>query len=181
MRGLWECEERSLIRPLVRLLAEDPSANVRTAAAMALGRFAALAQEGKIIAKDSERVRDGLRAAINRPSEDMDVRRRAIEAVSHFDQEDIKEIIRQAHKSGDSRLRQSAIYALGKNASLEWLPVILAAMDSPDAGRYGTRRRQRQGTWRKSPPRPTWPGSSKTRTRRCMWPPSWRWGRLAAR
>lgn len=133
VRGLWECEERALIRPLVRLLAEDPSANVRTAAAMALGRFAALAQEGKLIAKDSERVRDGLLAAINRTGEDVDVRRRAIEAVAHFDREDVKEIIRQAHKSGDSKLRQSAIYAMGRNADMEWLPVILAAMESRDA------------------------------------------------
>ncbi len=36
VRGLWECEERALIRPLARLLADDPSAHVRTAAAMAL-------------------------------------------------------------------------------------------------------------------------------------------------
>jgi HEAT repeat protein len=133
VRGLWECEERSLIRPFVRLLAEDPSTNVRTAAAVALGQFAQLAQSGKLIAKDGERVREGLLAAIKRPGEHVDVRKRAIEAVAPFDQDDIRGIIRQAHTSPDSKLRQSAIYAMGQNANPEWLPAILAAMESGEA------------------------------------------------
>ena len=43
IEGLWEHEERRLISPLCKLLADDPSSSVRTAAAVALGRFAELA------------------------------------------------------------------------------------------------------------------------------------------
>ena len=184
VRGLWECEERSLIRPLARLLAEHPSASVRTAAAMALGRFAALAQEGKLIAKDSERVRDGLVAAINWPGEDVDVRRRAIEAVAHFDREDIKQIIQQAHRSGDSKLRQSAIYAMGKNASLEWLPTVLAAMESREAAvRYEAATAAGHLAEESTVPylvRLISPAHQRRGLAGAGSRPSWRWGRSAA-
>ncbi|MFQ5988094.1 MAG: HEAT repeat domain-containing protein, partial [Dehalococcoidia bacterium] len=43
IEGLWECENRSLIDPLIALLREDSKECVRAAAAVALGRFALLA------------------------------------------------------------------------------------------------------------------------------------------
>ena len=60
MDGLWELEDRSVIPGLVDVLRSDKGSEVRSAAASALGRFPMLAQEGKLLAKDSEVIHDNL-------------------------------------------------------------------------------------------------------------------------
>ena len=56
---------------------DDPSDKVRAAAAMAMSKFAVLAQSGKILAKDGDRIKESLTAAIRNPNETQEVRRRA--------------------------------------------------------------------------------------------------------
>ena len=51
IEGLWEDEDRLLISTLCDLTKDDPSPKVRAAAAMALGKFAILAQDGKLLEK----------------------------------------------------------------------------------------------------------------------------------
>ena len=83
-KGLWEAEDRALIRPLVKLLENDTCAEVRASAAMSLKNFAVMAQNGKLLSRDGDRIRRALLAVVNSPTEDIDVRRRAIEAVASF-------------------------------------------------------------------------------------------------
>ncbi len=45
IEGLWENEEASFIEPLINLMEQDSSVRVREAAAIALGRFAMLAEQ----------------------------------------------------------------------------------------------------------------------------------------
>ena len=59
-RGLWDSEDRTIIRPLIGLLTNDDSALVRAAAATALSKFAELAGEGKLTRRDSARISDAL-------------------------------------------------------------------------------------------------------------------------
>ena len=58
--GLWECEERPLMTALLRLLHYDPSMEVRTAAAQAMGKYAELAEDGKLLPSDSNRIKTAL-------------------------------------------------------------------------------------------------------------------------
>ena len=125
IRGLWECEDRALIRPLLGLLENDPAVDVRAASATALGRFADLAHEGKLLTRDETRIRKALISAIGRDGEDMEVRRRAIEAVAGLESPERDRIIRAAHGSGDAGLLQSALYAMGRSSNAEWLPSVL--------------------------------------------------------
>ena len=125
VRGLWECEDRALIRPLLDLLEKDPAVEVRAAAATALGRFAELAHEGKLLSRDETRIRKALIAAIGRDGEDMEVRRRAIEAIASLDSPERDRIIRAAYESGDAGLLQSAVYAMGRSSNADWLPDVL--------------------------------------------------------
>ena len=124
-QGLWESDDRTLIRPLIGLLGADPSGSVRAAAAMSLGRFAAIAQNGKLLSTDAERIRQALIAAVDGAEEDAEVSRRAIEAVAFFDHPEIDEMIRNAHGGGDQRLKQSSLYAMGQSSNGRWLPVLL--------------------------------------------------------
>ena len=48
IEGLWESEETSLINPLINLVEQDYSEKVQAAAATALGKFALLAELGKL-------------------------------------------------------------------------------------------------------------------------------------
>ena len=131
-RGLLETDDRAIIRPLIGLLKDDPSARVREAAAISLAKFSDLAQQGKLMSRDEQRIREALLAVIFREEEHKDVLRRAIEAAGSFDAPDIAQIVRDAYASDDSAMVQSAIYAMGRSSNGDWLPVVLRETNAPD-------------------------------------------------
>ena len=124
-KGLWESDDRAIIRPLIGLLHDDPSPKVRAASAIGLGKFADLAQDGKVLRRDGARVREALLAVLAHEDEDREVRRRAIEAVGSFNSPEVKDIIQQAYGDGDITLKQSAIYAMGRTSDVRWLSTVL--------------------------------------------------------
>jgi HEAT repeat protein len=132
-RGLWECEDRAVIRPLIALMQGDRSVKVRVAAAMSLGNFVDMAQDGKLLPRDGDRMREAFMAVIDNVHEEPEVRRRSIEAVASFQTPEIEKIIRQAYEGEDSKLRQSAVYAMGRNSDTMWLPLIIEELEDPDA------------------------------------------------
>ncbi len=132
IEGLWACEERSLIDPLVSLLLEDAEDSVRAAAADGLGRFAMLAELGKLSESDAEKVEEALRTAFNKGNEQLNVRRRVLEAISPLSKPQVEEMIRLAYRSDTLEFQVSAVYAMGRNCNPGWLPVLLKELRSPD-------------------------------------------------
>ena len=132
IEGLWGCEERSLIDPLIRLLLEDVEHPVRAAAADGLGRFALLAELGKLPESDAHRVEEALLTAFNQGNEQLNVRRRVLEAISPLTKPQVEEMIRQAYRSDSLEFQVSAVYAMGRSCNPGWLPVILKELRSPD-------------------------------------------------
>lgn len=132
IEGLWGCEERSLIDPLIRLLLEDVEHSVRAAAADGLGRFAMLAELGKLPESDAHRVEEALLTAFNKGNEQLNVRRRVLEAISPLTKPQVEEMIRQAYRSDSLEFQVSAVYAMGRNCNPGWLPVLLKELRSPD-------------------------------------------------
>ncbi|MBI4308549.1 MAG: HEAT repeat domain-containing protein [Chloroflexi bacterium] len=131
--GLWECEERSLIDPLVSLLLTDPKERVRVAAAIALGRYTMLAELGKLLSRDGPRLEKALLTVIENKAETPEVRRRAIEALAAFsDLPRVKEIIRETHNSRDVKMQASALFAMGRNCDRQWLPLLLKALSAEE-------------------------------------------------
>lgn len=133
IEGLWECEHRALLDAFIYMLKEDSSEQVRAAAAMALGRFAVLAELEKLLPRDGARVRGALVAAIDNLKERLEVKRRAVEAISAMNVPRVKAIIQEAYESDDARMRASALYAMGRNGDPSWLPTLLKELQSPDA------------------------------------------------
>ena len=131
--GLWECEDRAIIRPLIALLTEDPSAKVRASAGVSLRNFATMAQSGKLLSRDADRIREALMGVIGRPDQDLEVKRRAIEALACFDFPETDQIIREAYASGEPKLKQSSIHAMGQSCNPQWLPTVLDEFDDEDA------------------------------------------------
>jgi HEAT repeat protein len=128
--GLHESSDKSVARRLARLLTEDPAEEVRVAAATGLVRFASMACEGGMIARDYERIRDALKGAIERRDETREVRRRAIEAIGHYPLEVNEHYMVGAYQSGDELLQQSALFAMGRSGSRRWLPEITTSLSS---------------------------------------------------
>jgi len=131
--GLWECESRALIDAFITLLTKDAREPVRAAAATALGKFAMLAELGKARDDDQAKVESALFAAIDDPGEESDVTRRALEAIAPLSLPEVKAVIEQAYHSDDAKMRASAIYAMGRNCDLAWLPTLLRELASADA------------------------------------------------
>lgn len=129
--GLWEFEDRSLITSLVELLKSDDSSHVRASAAIGLGKFASLAQDGKLLSKDGELVNGHLMEALRNEEEWMEVRRRALESVAAFNTPDINEYILWAYDSVDLSLKCSSIYAMGKTGDHQWLRALFNELQSP--------------------------------------------------
>ena len=132
IEGLWECEDRSLIVPLIDLMTGDPSEDVRAAAAVGLGRFSMMAELGELRPKDTARLEDALFKVIDDKNQLVDVRRRAIEAISPITSERVAEVILEAYKSDIERVKVSAIFAMGKNCDDRWLPMLRQELASTD-------------------------------------------------
>jgi len=133
IEGLWECENRFLIDPLITMLRDDSKESVRAAAAIALGKFAMLAELGKLRPDEGAKVERALLDVIVDQEEQLEVRRRAIEAIAPLSLPKVTEIIQQAYQSDDPRMRVSAIYAMGRNSDPAWLPMLVKELSSPDA------------------------------------------------
>jgi HEAT repeat protein len=130
IEGLEQCEDRSLIEPLIDLLAEDSDPMVRTAAAAALGRFALLAELGKLPVEDASRVERALLTSMGRLDEHLDVYCSSLEAVSPLSKPHVEELIREAYRSDSLEFRASALCAMGRNCNPDWLPILLKELRS---------------------------------------------------
>ncbi len=129
IRNLWEVEEPDLIAPLIDFLQHDPDPNVRAAAASALGRFVYLGELEEIPAPQAHRVEDELLASI-RGQDDLEVRRRALEAIGFSGRPEVAGLIREAYASSDPKLRVSAVFAMGRSADTQWAPQVCAELEN---------------------------------------------------
>jgi len=132
IEGLWENEDTSLIHPLIDLLSEDSSEKVQAMAAMALGKFAMLAELRKLRSSHATKVCQALLGIIGDKDKPVEVRRHALEAAAPLSVLQVNQAILESYQSHDSKLRASAIYAMGKNCNPSWLPMLLKELINPN-------------------------------------------------
>jgi HEAT repeat protein len=132
IEGLWEERDVRLITLLIRHLREDPSPDVRAAAAISLGRFILMGELGKIHPRPHERAYDALMAVCCSDDEPVEVHRRALEAVSYSGEEAVPPLIEAAHRHPDERMRTSAVFAMGRSADPQWASRVMAELHSPN-------------------------------------------------
>jgi len=133
IEGLWESEEASLINPLVNLLKQDSSEKVQAAAATALGKFAMLAELKKLRSGYTSRVYQALLTTISDKTKPIEIRCCALEAVAPLSLPQVRKAIIEAYQGHNSKLRISAIYAMGKSCNYSWLPILLKELANADA------------------------------------------------
>lgn len=130
IEGLWEDEDVRLIPSFCQLLLEDEYAQVRAAAAQALARFILLGELKKIRPRPFEMAHQALLAAHRKAGEDLEVRRRTLEALAYLGTQEIVALIEQAYASPDESLRISAIFAMGRNADRRWANIVRKELQS---------------------------------------------------
>ena len=137
--GLWEYEDRSALPGLLQVLQSNKGWEVRAAAAAALGKFSLLAQEGNLLARDAGNIHTGLMSILHDPDENLEVRRRSLEAVAPFNTPDIHDYVCWAYQSDNVKLKSSAIFAMGRTGEIAWLPTLIKELDNNNpALRYET-------------------------------------------
>jgi HEAT repeat protein len=131
IEGLWEDERTSLVVSLVTLLAEDPAAEVRAAAAASLGRFVLLGVLGEIRDSYALQAEQALRSAWKRPNEANEVRRRVLEGLAYLNDLSVYDLVDNAYFDEDELMRQSAVFAMGRSADRRWSKYVIAELGSP--------------------------------------------------
>ena len=132
--GLWEDDGEDILAYLVEEGVSDADRIVREEATRAIGRFAQLLAEEELSPRWFAPLRAKL-LELMRGQDSVEVRRRALEALAVYtDDPDVTTAIERAYESDDEQLRESALYAMGRNLDERWLPTILAEMQSPEAG-----------------------------------------------
>jgi HEAT repeat protein len=132
IEGLWEDDRPGLADTLVALLSSDPDVAVRAAAASALGRFVFMHECDELDERRGTRVCEGLEHTIADEKE-IDVVRRAIESLAFVNSDAVRIIIEQAYAHSDQRMRESAVFAMGRSADPAWAEIVLDELDSSSA------------------------------------------------
>ena len=132
IEGLWEDDSPALIGPLLYLLQQDPDPSVRAAAATGLGRFVLLMQLDEIPMREVTPAIEALLQKVQDENEDIEVRRRALEAISYLNEPHIKDLIEAAYYHPDLRMQVSAVFSMGRNLDSRWGPMVMAELESPD-------------------------------------------------
>jgi HEAT repeat protein len=130
--GLWESEDSSLINTLVDLLDHDRSQQVQKAAAIGLGKFAILAEHNKLRPSYTNKIAQALLNTIYNNNKSQEVRRQALAAAAPMSYPWVKDAINKAYQSDDKKLKNIAIYSMGKNCDNAWLPTLLNELSSND-------------------------------------------------
>lgn len=130
---LWANESLEYLSQLIDVAENDDSIEVRASAIGELGRFILLGEYGEIPEHASIQAQDVAIGFLNDITEDLQVRRRALEAISNSSIEFVSEAIAEAYESDEHDMRVSAIYAMGRSYNQEWQEIVLKEIHSADA------------------------------------------------
>lgn len=133
INGLWEDEDAALIGPFLTMLRSDPSAQVRAAAASALGRFVLAGEVEQLEPSIQARITSELLTSIHLAGEGLEVRRHAIESVAYACNPDVVEVLEMAYDDEDEQMQLSAIVGMGRSCDKRWTPIILTELESDSA------------------------------------------------
>ncbi len=129
IEGLWEEERSGLAERLLKMLASDPAARVRAAAATALGRFLFMAECEKVSGRLGDAIEEALTRAIHE-DEDTEVVRRTIESLAYINEEEVYRIIEGAYERGGQLMCESAVFAMGRSADARWADIVIGELGS---------------------------------------------------
>jgi HEAT repeat protein len=131
--AILEVEDSLVVmRRLIEVAQWDENTLVRAAAISDLGRFILLGEYEELPEREIAPVQDLLIGFWTDESEDLEVRRRALEAISNSSHEIVEEAIEEAYNSDERLMRVSSLFAMGRSCDEQWEEIILKELGSPD-------------------------------------------------
>lgn len=127
VENLWESQDPNLVHPLLRLLSQDASTEVRQAAADALGQFVYLGELEKVEAGLARELEEALLRS-QAQDDDPSVRRSALTSLGYSSRAEVAPLIRQAYDSRQEPQILAALRAMGRSASEEWAEPVIAEL-----------------------------------------------------
>src|SRR5579859_5288859 len=130
IESIWYDESPELLRALLRIAQNDPVVSVRAQALVAIGRFILLGELDEFNEVDTRRAQEVALAIYRNDDEEIDVRRRAIEALGNCSRPEVAELIQEAYDSDNLKMRVSAVFAMGRSCDKAWADTVLEELDS---------------------------------------------------
>ncbi len=131
IRLLWESEDKKLVPIYLNFLRDEENAEVRAAAANALGLFIYLGELEKIPSEVHHEIEDSLLSLVNSKDNTL-VRRRALESLGYSGREEVVPLIESAYQKKDPAWVTSALFAMGRSSDERWKKQVLSQLRSPD-------------------------------------------------
>lgn len=129
-RLLAECGDQKLLPLYEKIIAGDPSPEVRAEAAHSLGFFVALGELEQISEAALRRAEESLLAAAR--DDNVEVRRRALESLGFSAREEVPALIEAALRRESSDWRVSALIAMGRSSDERWAEPVIRMLLSED-------------------------------------------------
>ncbi len=138
IEGLWEDEREDLIPVFEEMAKEDTAVSVRASAVAALGKFVLRSELHDWHEMHNHLVHEVLSPIIDCSDENLEVRRRAVEAIAYSGNEGVTDLIRAAYFGyEEEKMRVSAVFAMGRSADKRWKNIVVEETRSPNpAMRY---------------------------------------------
>lgn len=124
MHNLIGDEDPELVPVFLKLLTNDPSPEVREAAAIGLGTFVYLGALEEVEPELVAPIEETLLAVVN-GDDVLEVRRRALESVGYSPRAEVSAAIQTAYRSPDEPLKISAMFAMGRTLDNQWAATVL--------------------------------------------------------
>jgi len=131
IRLLWQSQNEDLVPLLLKRMVEDPESIVRAAAATGLGMYVYLGELEEIKTATYEDLLQKL-IQTHLSSDDVLVRRRALEALGNASHSDIPDFIQVAYDTNNEDWLQSALFAMGRSNDQRWIKPVVHMLDHPD-------------------------------------------------
>jgi HEAT repeat protein len=145
--GLWDYPDAEMVEALFDKAENDPDEGVRCRAIVTLGRYiyegvmadydfdwgamTEVVREDELPKEDFLRVNEFLLGFYRNPERTLDERRFAVEALSFLTNPEVFEIIEETYGHPDTKMKMSAIFAMGRNGHFRWHDAILDELYSP--------------------------------------------------
>jgi hypothetical protein len=130
--ALWVEESLEFLARLIDITQWDESQEVRAAALSALGRYILLGEYEEIPEHDAILAQETAINIWTNEDEPIEVRRRALEAISNSSHEILPDAINEAYHDSNRLMRISAVFAMGRSYDHQWQEIVLRELSAPD-------------------------------------------------
>ncbi len=131
MRLLMDSEQSAFVPKLRLLLLTDPEPMVRSAAASVLGKFIYLGEMDQFSEERLKELEELLLDIVRVGSENVDVRRHALESLGFSSRPEVPDLARAAFHDPQQPMLISALFAMGRSADNQYAPEVLSMLHSP--------------------------------------------------